>query len=161
MTDELFEVIIAEIYEGETVTNVLQFQGVTWKQFYDFIYTDPSRELTYERAREARADKMVDDLTEIADNELDAAKARNRIDARKWVASKLKPRMYSDRIDINITKAIDINAALEAGLKRALPVHDPESIEDAQVIETKAITDNSLTDSVSVNQKDHDLKGRK
>jgi hypothetical protein len=104
---------------------------------------------------------MADQIVDIADNETDAARARNRIDSRKWLVSKRNAKQYGDKLDINVTKTVDINAALEAGLKRALPVNDLESIEDAQVIETKAITDNSLTDSVPVNPKNHDLKGRK
>ena len=54
----------------------------------------------YTRAREEQADFYADEITEIADTEEDPNKARVRIDARKWVASKLKPKKYGDKIDV-------------------------------------------------------------
>ena len=51
----------------------------------------------YARAKEAQADYYADEIVEIADTEEDAAKARVRVDARKWVASKLRPKKYGDR----------------------------------------------------------------
>jgi hypothetical protein len=57
----------------------------------------------YARAREKRADWLADELVEIADTETDSAKARNRIDARKWAAAKLNPKRYADRTDSTTT----------------------------------------------------------
>ena len=70
----------------------------------------------YARAMEARTELLVDEITDIADdgendtitrtdkhgNEYEAInqewvqRSRLRIDARKWVASKLKPKKYGD-----------------------------------------------------------------
>lgn len=52
----------------------------------------------YTRARENQADYLSDEIVDISDNEPDPAKARVRIDARKWKASKLKPKVYGDRV---------------------------------------------------------------
>jgi hypothetical protein len=67
----------------------------------------------YARAREDQADSMADSIVAIADEKpavlfddkgnakVDNAYVqwqKNRIDARKWTAAKLKPRKYSDRI---------------------------------------------------------------
>ena len=52
----------------------------------------------YARAREEQADHYADEIIDIADNEPDPQKARNRVDARKWVASKLKPKRYGERL---------------------------------------------------------------
>jgi len=54
----------------------------------------------YARAREDQADWHADEIVAIADTETDAAKARNRIDARKWKAAKLKPKVYGDRVNV-------------------------------------------------------------
>lgn len=52
----------------------------------------------YTRAMEARADSHADDLVDIADDpELEPNDKKVRIDARKWVASKLRPKVYGDR----------------------------------------------------------------
>lgn len=52
----------------------------------------------YARARETRADMMAEDILEISDTEKDAAKARNRIEARKWYAAKLNPKRYGEKV---------------------------------------------------------------
>jgi hypothetical protein len=81
----------------------------------------------YARAREDQADTLADEIHAISD-ELpqqivdDKGKTRydsayvqwqkNRVDARKWVAAKLKPKKYSDRIahvGDNESDAININ----------------------------------------------------
>ena len=53
----------------------------------------------YVRAREDQADFLADQIIEIADTCEDPNKARLQIDARKWTASKLRPKKYGDRID--------------------------------------------------------------
>lgn len=53
----------------------------------------------YARGRELQADTMADDIVDIADEAKchnTAAAAKVRVDARKWVASKLNPKRYSD-----------------------------------------------------------------
>ena len=62
----------------------------------------------YARAREAQADTFADEIVEIADTEDDAKKARNRIDARKWVASKLRPKVYGDRTMQEHSGAVEV-----------------------------------------------------
>ena len=85
----------------------------------------------YARAREAQADKMAEDILAIADEEctmvradkhgskdddgegntevvFDAtAVARNklRVDARKWLASKMAPKKYGDKLQAELTGA--------------------------------------------------------
>lgn len=71
----------------------------------------------YEVAREDQADTMADEIISIADEadvsitqdgdetrlSLDSvaiARNRLRVDARKWVAAKLKPKKYGDRIAV-------------------------------------------------------------
>lgn len=52
----------------------------------------------YTRARALQADYYADEIVEIVDNEIDPARARVRMDGRKWVASKLLPKRYGDRV---------------------------------------------------------------
>ena len=57
----------------------------------------------YARAREERADLLAKEILEIADapckDAVEVAHARNRLDTRKWLASKLAPRKYGDRVE--------------------------------------------------------------
>lgn len=55
----------------------------------------------YARAREIQADTWADEIIEVADEAIDhesAAAAKVRVDARKWVASKLKPKRYGESV---------------------------------------------------------------
>jgi len=54
----------------------------------------------YARARRKQADAYAEQIVDIADNEKDPQKAKVRIDARKWVAGKLRPKKYSDRMKL-------------------------------------------------------------
>lgn len=74
----------------------------------------------YARAQDARADYLAEEILEIADDssqdtiKMDLGdgleiekenrewinRAKLRVDARKWVASKLKPKKYGDRLDV-------------------------------------------------------------
>ena len=56
----------------------------------------------YARAREERADMVADEVIAIADTEPDPAKARVRIDARKWWAAKVNPKRYADKGEVNV-----------------------------------------------------------
>ncbi len=56
----------------------------------------------YTRAREIGYLVKADEITEIADTETDAAKAKNRIDARKWMLSKMLPKIYGDKLDVDV-----------------------------------------------------------
>lgn len=55
----------------------------------------------YADAREAQADFFVDEMITIADTEEDPQRAKVRIDARKWHASKTAPKKYGDKLDIS------------------------------------------------------------
>ncbi len=67
----------------------------------------------YAQAREDQADFLADELVAIADNTDDPAKARVQIDTRKWIASKLKAKVYGDKIEANVTGGITMR--LERG----------------------------------------------
>ncbi len=52
----------------------------------------------YARARETQADVIADEILHIADEATDAALARVQIDSRKWLAGKLRPKVYGDKV---------------------------------------------------------------
>lgn len=74
----------------------------------------------YARAREEQADFLAEEIIEIADdgsndlmtivkgdqsyeteNKEVTNRSKLRVEARKWIASKLKPKKYGDKIDLN------------------------------------------------------------
>lgn len=70
----------------------------------------------YARARAAQADTLADELLDIADDDAeDVNRSRLRVDARKWIASKLKPKSYGDKMDVN--HGGNVNVTLESDAK--------------------------------------------
>lgn len=78
----------------------------------------------YARAKEEQAELLVEQILEIADyTEKDTIytesgekadkewinRSRLRVDARKWLASKLLPKKYGDRTDINLSGNVKID----------------------------------------------------
>jgi hypothetical protein len=77
----------------------------------------------YNVAKESQADALAEDLLEIADlppqiNEKggvdsgDVAHMRLRIDTRKWIASKLKPKKYGDKIEQEIKGEVGLTVQI-------------------------------------------------
>jgi hypothetical protein len=90
----------------------------------------------FARAREQRAETFADQIVEIADTEEDAAKARVRVDARKFVASKLLPRTYGDKQEVNINQTVSI-AHAEALMMLANRAREAKQLE-SPIIELEA-----------------------
>jgi hypothetical protein len=69
---------------------------------YRWLAENEAFQRAYALAREAQADLFIDQILAIADGEgedaRDAARDRLRIDTRKWVAAKLAPRKYGEKV---------------------------------------------------------------
>ena len=112
-SQEIFDEICVRIAEGESLRKICKDEKMpslvaVWK------WLNNSEELVkqYTRAREEQAETLVDEMIDIADYKKDdtyldedgkeiinqevIARSRLRVDARKWVASKLKPKRFGD-----------------------------------------------------------------
>lgn len=80
-----------------------------------WLIEDAEFSAQYARAREEQADFYADEIVTIADTEEDPNRARVRIDARKWTAGKLKPKVYGEKVDLtgSLKVAITHEEALE------------------------------------------------
>lgn len=117
-SEELAVDICVLIAEGKPLTKICKMSGMpSLATVYRWLSADKKFQDMYARARDDQADTMADEITEIADQtpemepvldkegnviEMRMHSAyvhwqRNRVDARKWVAAKLKPRKYGDR----------------------------------------------------------------
>jgi hypothetical protein len=106
-------------------------------RFYRMKVASSALASLYARAREARADMLVDEIVEIADEplpecsdpvELKAETERRRlmIDARKWAAGKMNRLLYSDNperggVQVNVNTYDDGRATLELLNQRLHP----------------------------------------
>lgn len=70
----------------------------------EWLGIDANFAAQYARAREEQADHYADEIVEIADDpKLEPNDKRVRVDARKWVASKLKPKKYGEKVTQELT----------------------------------------------------------
>lgn len=131
-TQEKADIICERIAGGESLRSICQDEGMPSFSAVMRWLGDESNSTfrnQYARAREAQADFMTEDILSIADEEctmvraekhssrdddgngnteviFDAtAVARNRlrVDARKWLASKLAPKKYGDKVQQEVT----------------------------------------------------------
>ena len=64
----------------------------------------------YARAREAQMEALGEDLLDISDNESgDPQRDRLRVDARKWLMSKIAPKRYGDKLDLEHSGKVEIS----------------------------------------------------
>jgi hypothetical protein len=135
--------IIDNLENGMTIQSACKLLGLDPKQLFRELDKDPLLRQAYMSARANRSDLYADEIIDISDNEPDSSKARNMIDARKWVASKLAPQQYGDRIDVNMNQTLDIGSALNEALKR---VRKPNQL-DSQTIDITASLGNGASGS--------------
>lgn len=126
-TPELAEEICVQIAAGKSLNSICKAAEMPeirtvlrWLTETD-EKSDRFRQ-TYAHARQQSADALVDEIVDIADYTLEDPNSRRiRVDARKWVASRLKPREYGDiqRIEGNIEVTLNIaDQLLEARRQR-------------------------------------------
>lgn len=106
---QIQEVICREIATGRALIEICEDDGMpgystvlTWRS------EDAAFQEMYAHAREEQADWHAEQIILIADNEPDPNKARVRIDARKWAASKLRPKVYGERINLDADVSVRI-----------------------------------------------------
>ena len=96
------------------------------------LRSEPELKTAYQQAVEDRADRLAEELMELADTPMPEGldgpgrsawvqQMRLRVDVRKWAASKLKPKTYGERLDFIVShEPISIIGALKAAQLRVL-----------------------------------------
>ena len=123
-TEELADSICNQIAQGDSLNQISKREGMPdAATVHRWMNKNPDFAANIARAREAQAEFYAESIIEIADElEIDAtykgedvkldvsaaAVARNRlrIDARKWHASKLAPKKYGDKLEVDQTTRI-------------------------------------------------------
>lgn len=104
-THEMAAKFCAAISDGGTIRSVCKKAGMPSKAtVFRWLREHPDFVKLYEIATDERADTLVDEIVEIADNcKTDAdsiRKARLRIDARVEQAQRMKPRKYGRQLQL-------------------------------------------------------------
>ncbi|MEM0732731.1 hypothetical protein [Neisseria perflava] len=106
-SDELAEKICEKIANGRSLRSICAEAGMpTMSTVCKWLSENKEFSEQYARAREKQADYFAEEIIEIADSaEAESAavsKAKLQIDARKWAASKIAPKKYGDKQEIDV-----------------------------------------------------------
>ena len=121
---ELAASICERLADGEPLKRICEAEDMPSKSTVYVWLTRHSEFLDmYTRAREDQADTLADEIVAIADTPVIGVKTKTgkdgveiqegdmiehrrlQVEARKWVAAKLKPRKYGDKLDTNLNVA--------------------------------------------------------
>ena len=109
-SDVLLDVIFERVANGKPLTKICKESGMPSKKtFLQWVEEDETTLQRYEAAMLMQADFYANQITKLAKKKTNTSEenAHNqlRINARKWVASKLNPKKYGDRVSHEILGA--------------------------------------------------------
>ena len=140
-SDALLADILDRVSLGEPLSKICSSDSMpTRKAFFDWVAKDDSIRKKYDLAIQMRADLYAEDILAISDElviearyqgedvKIDvsaSAVARNRlrVDARKWLASKMNAKKYGDKVTNEVTGA-DGGAVLHIHRVELVPMDD-------------------------------------
>jgi len=145
--DEQQKQVCTLIATGKSIEKACELAGITEYRYTKWLADLPAFEQAVRRARAIIVDRRIDRIAEVARTEPDVNRAALIIKTDQWLASKLIPKVFGDRIDLNVNQVIDIGSALaEAHARRALrPRCDPAYIIDVQAVD---VTEQNAAGSV-------------
>ena len=133
MTDiEKFEQVCNKIESGMSLRKIFSSEDSPMSNtlFYRLIKENKELNERYARAKEIYADSIFDEIIEISDHSSEdhtpftggnvIQRDRLKVDARKWILSKLEPKKYGDKLDIdanvnqNIIKLLNVDPLSDA-----------------------------------------------
>ena len=133
-SDNIWPVILDAIADGSSLKSALRLlnpvPSYSWAKKQ--LRNDPELKAAYREAQQDRADRLAEQLIELADTPMPEGldgpskstwvqKLRVQIDMRKWSAAKLHPRIYGERIDVSVTETqISITTALAEAEQRVI-----------------------------------------
>jgi hypothetical protein len=115
-SQELADKICELIADGNSIRALCEVEGMPAKSsIFKWLRLHPEFADQYARAKEDQAEKLADELVGIADddsndvtgelgmpNSVAVQRARLKVDTRKWVLSKLLPKKYGEKLDMNL-----------------------------------------------------------
>ena len=117
--------VINRISNGESLLNICKDNKMPCRDtIFEWISKDKEFSDKYDRAREIRADRIFDEILEIADdssgdyvngddgcmvlNREAIERAKLKIDARKWILAKMVPKKYSEKMELEHSGSVSL-----------------------------------------------------
>lgn len=120
-TQETADAICQRLTEGESLRAIcLSDDMPAASTVFKWLSERQAFSEQYARAREAQADHLAEEILQIADDGTNdtyqtdngeavnhdvIARSRLRVDARKWLAGKMAPKKYGDKVQTELTGA--------------------------------------------------------
>ncbi|ENW8062447.1 hypothetical protein FXJ36_001072 [Neisseria gonorrhoeae] len=106
-TKDMADKICEKIANGRSLRSICAEDGVPpMKTIYRWLEANEEFRHQYARAREKQADYFAEEIIEIADSaqaeSAAVSKAKLQIDARKWAVSKIAPKKYGDKTELDV-----------------------------------------------------------
>lgn len=100
---QLAEQILERLAAGESLRSICKAAGMPGESTVRGWATSNLEGfgVRYAQAREHQAHALLDEIIDTAREEKDAGIGRMRVDALKWAAARILPKVYSDRVDLN------------------------------------------------------------
>ena len=138
--ENILHKIFVKIADGSSARQAIIESEINNSTFFEWLQKDTSKQYaeSYTRACEIRAEKLTDEILQIADeanadiigvdektgkpivNGEAINRSRLKVDARKWLAGKLAPKKYGDKIDVT-SKGESIQAPSVVNVKIVEP----------------------------------------
>lgn len=143
--------IIERVVNSELLKDAAVAEGMSITTFHKVLGSERELAMSYARAKEIRADLLADEALAIVDDETkDANRARNQMTMRQWLAAKLAPKTYGERIDLNVSATMSVVDALAEARQRVRPVSDQRDVVDVEIHAPQALPAPGATDMQSV-----------
>lgn len=133
-TQEIADQICARLANGESLRTVCKPDDMPDKAtVFRWIRSQPGFCDQYAKAKHESSDALVEEMLDIADDvsrdtvETDGgprqngewiARSRLRVDTRKWIASKLKPKKYGEKLELAGDPSAPLVTRIERTIKR-------------------------------------------
>lgn len=117
-TEEEADAICAWISRGGSLNSYCDTTGRGHVTVFRWLREHALFHSRYSLALENRADTIVDEMQAIADESAQnptmegVQAAKLRVETRRWIASKLKSRVYGDRVEVKQTGAVSIRLGI-------------------------------------------------
>jgi hypothetical protein len=105
-SEELGNRICVELAKGESLNAICKREGFPdLTTVYDYLRRDPSFAHNYARAKSDSADTLAAKIIDVIENSTPETVNvdRLKVDAYKWIAAKLKPKSYGERVQAELT----------------------------------------------------------
>lgn len=132
-TPELAARICARIAEGESLRDLCTgADRKVWPSrfaIYQWLAARSDFRAMYTAARDHQADSLAEEALDAGRtaNSGNAAARAVKIRAIQWYTSKVAPRKYGDKLDMNVTGQVTIGDAIEEGRKRVARMREAKT----------------------------------